>query len=140
MYGKSLLFSVENLALSGEASQINTYGFFHASNGNDGDYSTLANTGSVGANAWWKVVLKRRSFIDSIVASTRHNNNFKRINGSTIYVDDQFVGTVIFESGKQHYSFNALGLYGSVVKVWGGQSYVALGEVEVYGWYSGTLY
>ena len=124
--------------MSGEASQIDTFNRLTADRAVDGDtsgnrHTSLTHTATQGPTAWWKVVLPSRSYIDNIQIYNREDCCGARIDGVTVYVDDELVGTVTYEGGKRLYSFNDLSIIGQEVTVKGGSDFVSLGEVEVYG-------
>ena len=56
-----------------------------------------------------------------------------RLDGVTVYIGDDLVGTVVYQVGIDMYPFNDLSQCGRVVMVRGGSSYLTLAEVEVYG-------
>ena len=133
MFNFRLFSEYTNLARLGVASQSDTLDDFSADKTIDGDTTTFANTATGGPTVWWKVVLPSRSFINNIQIYNRHNCCQDRIEGVTVWVDEEQVGTVVYESGKISYSFNDLSRFGEKVTVKGGGSVLNLAEVEVYG-------
>jgi len=123
----------------GVASQIdtfieaNTLEEYTADKAIDGNTLSISHTETTGPTAWWKVVLPSRSFINNIQIYNRKDCCPERIEGMTVWVDEEQVGTVVYESGKTIYSFNDLSRFGEKVTVKGGGSVLSLAEVEVYG-------
>ena len=100
----------------------------------------MTHTKSTGPTAWWKVVLRSRSYIDNIQIYNRDDCCGERIDGVTVYVDGELVGTVVREESAQLYSFGSLDRIGQEVMLRGSSKIVpdtpfvvSVAEVEVYG-------
>ena len=145
------VFGVEypNIANQGTPTQIddkvqkgdsNIYG--NASKAVDGNTNgtrvnnhknSISLTNTTGSTAWWRLTFSSNYFIQSIVIYNRVDRNSQRIDGVSIYIDEELIGTVRYEKHKDIYSFPNLTTVGSKITVRGGDSYVQLAEVMVFG-------
>uniref|UniRef100_A0A8C6TL17 Fucolectin tachylectin-4 pentraxin-1 domain-containing protein n=1 Tax=Neogobius melanostomus TaxID=47308 RepID=A0A8C6TL17_9GOBI len=140
-----------NLALGGEATQIDTYdGPGVASNAIDGNTDSNYHHGSCthtleNTNAWWRVDLRDSYFITSVTVTNRGDCCARRLNGAQIRVgnsllnngnDNPVVATIsrILTDRPETYTL-AKPTEGRYVNVFlPGRGFLTLCEVEVYGY------
>ena len=96
----------------------------------------FTHTTTEGVNAWWKLNFPYQVYIASIILYNRMNCCEERLNGATLYIDEELVGTVAVGTVagiQQKYQFSDIGKVGSEVKIGGGAGVISLTEVEVIG-------
>ena len=147
-----------NIANKGFASQIDDWesnrkkSFGRAEKAVDGsikgywkrsDQNSISMTATTGPTAWWKLEFPDSLYIDSITIWCRIDpNKGEKIDGVTIKLDGDLVGTVAYRSAKADYIFTGLQRIAKEVTVWGSpgtgvnnvsRANLELAEVQVFG-------
>lgn len=133
----SVAMGYSNIASEGTAYQANT-GWdglaWRAIDGNiDGNYNSrsVTHTTSQGRYAWWKLQFITVYNIAEIRVWNRVDCCSSRLDGATVLIDGKEVGKI--RGGGRVFRFPNLNKDGSSVTIKGGNSYLSLAEVEVFG-------
>ncbi|KAG2464870.1 FUCL4 protein, partial [Polypterus senegalus] len=140
--------AVQNVAVSGTATQSSMYSFYYASNAIDGNRNSQFALGSCActdatSNPWWRVDLLQTYKVSMVVITNRGDCCPERINGAEIRIGNSLendgnsnprCATITSIPAGISTSYNCNGMEGRYVNVVipGKTQYLTLCEVEVF--------